>query len=70
MATLLAVYGEKVERHVEVGEQLPQLVGAAVLELSDDVEQFEAGFLILGPFGEELAENTVEILFEHPRLVM
>jgi hypothetical protein len=68
VATLLAVNGEKVERHVEAGEQLPQLVGAAVLELSDDVEQFEAGFLILGPFGEELADDAVEILFEHPRL--
>ena len=60
--------GVEVERHVEAGEQLAQLVRAAVLEPSDDVEQVEAGFLIRGPFGEELADFAVEILFEHPRL--
>ena len=32
------------------------------------MEQLEAGFLILGPLGQELADFAVEILFEHPWL--
>lgn len=56
------------ERHVEAGEQLPQVVRAAVLEPPDDVEQVEAGRLVLGPVGQELADFTVEILLEHPGL--
>ena len=68
MAALLAVGGVEVERHVEAGQQLAQLVRAAVLEPPDDVEQLEAGLLILGPLGQELADHAVEILLEHPRL--
>jgi hypothetical protein len=41
---------------------------AAVPGQPDDVEQLEAGLLILGPLGQERADLAVEILFEHPRL--
>ena len=58
----------KVERHVEAGEQLPQLMGFAVLEPAYDVEQLEAGLLVLGPFSEELADLALQVLLEHPRL--
>ena len=68
VAALLAVGGVEAERHVEAGEQLSQLVRAGVLGQPDDVEQLEAGLLVLGPFGQELADLAVEILFEHPRL--
>ena len=68
MTALLAIGDVEVERHVEAGEQLSHLVGAAVLGQPDDVEQLEAGLLILGPVGQELADFPVEILFKHPRL--
>ena len=62
------VSGVEVERHVETGEQFPQLMRTGVLELPDDVEQVEAGFLVLGPVGQELTDFTVQILLEHPWL--
>ncbi len=68
LAAGLGVGAVKLERHAEAGKQLPQLVGAAVVERSDDAEQLEAGFLVLGPVGQEPADRAVKILFEHPRL--
>ncbi len=58
----------KVERHVEPREQVSQLVRAAPLRLTHDVEQVKSQLLILGPARQELSHHPVQILLKHPRL--
>ena len=53
----------------ELGEDLPQLVCAAIF-MPDHVEQLETGLMILGPFGQEPADDEVEILLSIHGLVM
>ena len=62
-----AVSGDEAEWHVEAGQQLPKLVPGAIIE-ADDAEQLEGDLGILGPIGQALADDTVEVLLEHPRL--
>ena len=64
----LAGSGIEPERHVEPGDQLAQLVRAAVVGVPDDLEQVEPAGLVLGPFGQELADQPVEVRLEQPRL--
>ena len=67
VASRPAVGGDEAERHVEAGQQFPQLVPCAVIE-ADDAEQLEGSLGIPGPVGQADADHTVEILLEHPRL--
>jgi hypothetical protein len=67
-AARITVGGAEVERHAEPGQQLAQLVRAAVMLAADDPEQVEARLLVLGPVGEELAHQAVQDLLQHPRL--
>jgi hypothetical protein len=53
--------GHEAERHVEPDEQFAQLVRGAAGEVADDGEQVEAGFLVLGPVGQELADLAVQV---------
>ena len=64
LAALLAVGVGEPEPLAEPGEQLPQLVRAAVLESPNDVVQLESGLLVLGPFGQEPADFAVQVLLE------
>ena len=56
------------ERNVEAGEHVTKFARAAMIVASDDVEQVEAGLLVLRPLGQELTDHAVEILLEHPWL--
>ncbi len=65
-ARLAAGIGEP-ERHVEPGQQVPQLVPGGVLA-SHHAEQVEGGLGIPGPVGQALADHAVQVLLEHPGL--